>query len=121
MFFHCRLNKKGAFFRIETGGQPVDQHVQGIILDAFCRTVFAGDCVPVSHEIKTVVLAAFLQFHPVAQRAVQISQMQKPGGSHPAENSFLNQNKNSLLQLNKCTRASDCQMNNAEALVFIIN
>ena len=48
--------------------------------------VIGGECVPVGHEEKAVVLV--LHAHPVIQSADKVPQMQFAGGAHTAEHAF---------------------------------
>jgi hypothetical protein len=57
------LNKKGAAFRIESGGNPVDRIVVRKLRQPARIGKIRRQRVPVGHEIKTVVL--LLQSYPV--------------------------------------------------------
>jgi hypothetical protein len=76
------LNEQGAFFRIETGTEPIDHHFIDITGNGAGVFVVAGQGVPVGNKEKTVVFV--LHADPVGQGAVQIAQMKRAGGPHTA-------------------------------------
>ena len=80
---HVRLDEQRGDARVQAGGEPVDQHVADVLLQARGVLVAGGEHVPVGHEEETLVLV--LQLDPVAQRAVVVAQVQPPGGPHARE------------------------------------
>src|SRR6185437_15011674 len=86
MLWNVRLNEHGAALRIKPGGQPVQQDLERVLLDARGIGVVGGERVPVSKEEKAIVLV--LHADPVVQGADKVSQMQFAGGAHTAEHAF---------------------------------
>ena len=80
---HVRLHEQGRDPGVQARGQPVDEHVVDVLLQPRRVLVAGGQRVPVGDE--EVALVLVLQFHPVAQRAVKIAQMQRPGGPHAGQ------------------------------------
>ncbi len=91
MFLDGRLDEEGAFLRIQTGGEPVDHHVDRVRPDLVRGRVVARERMPVGHKVVAFVIAVILQGNPVRKRAVEIAQMELPRGSHPAQNPFSGQ------------------------------
>ena len=77
---HVRLHEQRRNPGIEARGEPVDQHLANVLLQLRRVLVAGGERVPVGDE--EVALVLVLQLDPVAQRAVKIAQMQRPGRPH---------------------------------------
>src|SRR5579872_3834601 len=80
---HVRLDEEGCDPGVETGRQPVDQHLAHVLLQLPGVIVPGGEHVPVGDEEETLVLV--LQLHPVAQRAVVVAEVQPAGGPHAGD------------------------------------
>jgi len=80
---HVRLDEQRGDPGIEAGRQPVDEHVAYLLLQVQGLVVAGREHVPVGHEEETLVLV--LQFHPVAQRAVIVAEVQPAGGPHAGQ------------------------------------
>ena len=77
------LDEERGFLGVDAGGQPVDDHVIDITLDAVAVLpvlVLGGQGMPVGNEEEAVVRA--LQANPVFQRAVVVAQVQSAGRAH---------------------------------------
>src|SRR5262249_6813454 len=72
--------------RVKTGGEPVEQHVDRVLLHLRCVGVVGGQCVPVGDEVEALVL--ILHTHPVLQRADVIAEVQFSSGAHAAKHAF---------------------------------
>jgi len=88
MLLDLGLDKECAPVRVETGAQPVDDHIH-YILGYFARIgIIARQGMPVGNEIETLISSVVLQLHPVLEGAVIISQVQFARGPHAAQNSL---------------------------------
>ena len=65
------------------GGEVVDEHLPDVLLQLRGVLVARGQHVPVGDEEEALVLV--LQLDPVAQRAVVVAEVQRPGGPHAGE------------------------------------
>src|SRR5437763_12140747 len=83
---HMRLNEKRGFFRIESGGQPVNSNVQNALLHSRSVSIVRGQGMPISDEEETIIF--LLQLDPVAQRAHVVAQVQLARGTHSARNAL---------------------------------
>ena len=70
-----------AWFGIDAGGEPVDHHVEAVLLHVAGLVVVGGERVPVGDEEQARVL--LLQAHPVLQHAVVMAEVQAPVGRMP--------------------------------------
>ncbi len=77
---HARLDEQRGHRRIEPGREPVDDHLPHHRPDLPRVLVPRRQGVQVGDEEIAVVLV--LQFGPVAQGAVVVAQVQRPGGPH---------------------------------------
>ncbi len=80
MFGNLGLHEQGRHPGVQSGGEPVDENGLHILLQSRRVLVARGQRMPVGDE--KVALILVLQFHPIAQRAVKIAQMQRPRGPH---------------------------------------
>src|SRR5580704_6369504 len=80
---HVRLDEESGDPGVQPRGQPVDEHVAHVLLQARGVLVAGGEHVPVGDEEITLVLV--LQLDPVAQRPVVVAEVQPPGGTHARE------------------------------------
>ena len=74
---HVRLNEHGATLGVESGGQPIEQYFNGILLDLRSVGVIGRQRVPVGDKEETLVL--LLHAHPVLQSANIVAKMQLAG------------------------------------------
>ena len=74
------LDEDRRLFRVDAGGEPVDHHVVDIAFDDLAVFVMRGQRVPVGDEVEAVVFG--LQPHPVLQRAVVVTEVQRAGRAH---------------------------------------
>ena len=81
------LDEDEAPFRIDAGGQPVEDHVVYVRPDdlGVAAGLHGGQGMHVHGAIDAVIV--LLQVHPVLQGAHVIAQVQQPGGPHPGERS----------------------------------
>ena len=86
MFFNLGLDKEDTFFRIQTETQPTQSILMGVCFDGFRILVFRAQSMPGDDRVKTLILV--LQLEPIPQGSSQVAKMQRPGGSHSAENSL---------------------------------
>ena len=80
---HPRLDEQRRHGRIEPGGQPVDDHLPGVVLELAGVVVAGRERVVVRDEEVAVVLV--LQLGPVLERAVVIAEVQGTGRPHPGQ------------------------------------
>ena len=78
-----RLDEDGRLLRIESGGEPVEDHLENIVLHPRGVRVIGGEGVPVGGEEKTLVVV--LQPDPVLQSAHVVANVQLAGRSHAAQ------------------------------------
>ena len=90
---HLRLLEDDRFFRIETGGQPIDNHVTTGLGDALWRIVIGGQGMPVGDKKQTFVIV--LQTDPVFEHAVKVTQMQATRRAHAGKYAFCRHQENS--------------------------
>ena len=83
VFGNLGLDEEGRDPGVQPGGQPVDEHGLHVFLKPCGVLVTGGQRMPVGDE--EIALVLVLQFHPVAQRAVKIAQMQRPRGPHAGQ------------------------------------
>jgi len=79
-FLDVGLTVDGAFFRIESRGQPVDDHVVHELRKLRRVGVVAGEGVPVGHEEEGLV--GVLHLDPVLEGAEVVTDMKRSGGPH---------------------------------------
>ena len=77
-----RLDEDGRLLRIESGGEPVEDHLEDVCLDARGVSVVGGEGVPVGDKEKTVVVV--LEPGPVLQGTDVVADVQLAGRSHAA-------------------------------------
>ena len=80
MLGHERLHEERALLGIEAGADPVGDDVVHVARDTARVGIFAGQRVPVGHEVEAVVRV--LQRHPVAEGANQMTEMEAAGRPH---------------------------------------
>src|SRR5262249_49612600 len=78
-----RLYEESRNTRIQSRGQPVDEHIVDVFRQLRGVVVAGGQHVPVGNEEEALVFV--LKRHPVLQRAVVVTQRQPAGGSHARE------------------------------------
>ena len=87
MLRYPRLNKQRSRPGVNSGREPVDNHLPDAIFDDGRVFIVSGQCMPVGNEEITLVLV--LQFDPVFQDAMVMTQMQPTRRAHSAKNTFL--------------------------------
>ncbi len=80
---HPGLHEDDGGARVDTRSEPVDHHVEGVLLDVAGILVAGRQRVPVRHEEEAFV--AVLQLEPVPDDAVIMAQVQPAGRTHPRE------------------------------------
>ena len=80
MLRHFRLDKQRRLRGINAGGQPINHHVPGVLLDLCGAIVMGGERVPISDKKETLILV--LQAHPVLEHAVVVTKVQRSGRTH---------------------------------------
>ena len=83
VFGHAGLDKQGRLARVDTGSQPVDDHVPGTLRDHARIVVVRGQRVPVGDEKETLVLV--LQLDPVFQNAMVVPEVQASCRAHAGQ------------------------------------
>src|SRR5690242_5294874 len=86
MLGNVRLDEHGAAFGVEPGGEPVEQNVERVLLDAGSIGIIGRERVPVGHEKETVVFT--LHAYPVIECADVVAEVQLSGGAHTAEHAL---------------------------------
>ena len=86
MLRHFGLDEQGRLIGIDTGCQPVDDHIPGGLLDALRIVVMRRQCMPVGDEKQARVF--MLEFDPVFEHPVVMAKMERAGGAHAGENTF---------------------------------
>jgi hypothetical protein len=75
------------FARIDADRQPVHDDVEGAVADDAGAVVARGQRVPVGDEEEALVLV--LEFHPVLQHPVVVTEVQLTGRSHAGKDAFV--------------------------------
>ena len=88
LFANEGLQEDYGFFRIEVGGELVGGDFDGVLVDGAGVGVIAGEGVPVSDEVETVVSGIVLQADPVLERAEIVADVQAAGGAHAADDAI---------------------------------
>ena len=86
MLRKAALDEQRGAFRIDPGGEPVDDHVVDIAFDDFAIFVVRRQRVPVRDEIEAVEVG--LQPYPVLQCTVVMTEMQGASGTHAGQDSL---------------------------------
>src|SRR5687768_4027654 len=89
VFLDGRLREDGGALWIETGGNPVADHIDGILPYSAGVGIIARQSVQVGNEEKAFVVAGVLQSNPVLQRDLIIAEMKITGRPHAADDPFL--------------------------------
>ena len=86
MLRHFGLDEDDGLVRIDTDGQPVDEHIpDGLLHDAGVGVV-RGQSMPVGGKEEAFVL--FLQLQPVDQNALVMPQVQAAGWAHAGQDTL---------------------------------
>lgn len=72
---------------IESGGEPIEENLDGILFQARRIGVVGGEGVPIGDEEEAVVL--ILHANPVDEGADIIAEVKFAGGAHSAEHALL--------------------------------
>src|SRR5271154_5466878 len=84
---YLRLDEQRGNTRIEACGQPIDRHAPGVLLELRGVLIARGQGMPIGNE--EVALVLILQFDPILQRTVKISQMQLSGWAHARQHASI--------------------------------
>src|ERR1700685_335912 len=87
MFGYFRLDEQRGDARIEARRQPIDGHAPGVLLEFRGVLVAGGQGMPIGNE--EVALVLILQFDPILQRTVKISQMQLARWAHTRQHASI--------------------------------
>ncbi len=80
---NVRLDEQGRHARVQTGRQPVDQHILDVLLQTRGIVITRRQHVPVGHEEEALVLV--LELDPVAQCPVVVAEVETAGRPHARE------------------------------------
>src|SRR5207247_2499831 len=83
VLLHRRLLEERRARRVETDGQPVEDHLDGVLLERLGRRPVGRQRVPVRDEEEAAVLA--LEPEPVLQRPVVVPEVLASGGARAAD------------------------------------
>src|SRR5215475_6444350 len=86
MLRHVRLNKHGAALGIKASCEPIEQHLNRVLLYLRGVRVVRRERMPVSNKEKALILV--LHAHPVLQRPDVIAEVQLARRTHAAKNAF---------------------------------
>ena len=86
MFLNARLAKQHRLRGIETDAEPVCNHFERALINALRRRVVGRQRMPIGDEEVTPIL--LLETKPIRQRAMQMTEMKPPRGSHSANDGF---------------------------------
>jgi len=81
------LDEHDALGWIESGGEPIEEHLDGIASQAPGISVVGGQSVPVGDEEEAVVLV--LHADPIDEGTHIIAEVKLAGGAHSAEHALL--------------------------------
>ena len=84
VFGQARLDKERGLGGVEPAGQPVRDHLPGVLAQVERIFVARRQHVPVGDEVKAVVF--ILQLHPILESAHQVAQMEFARGPHTTQN-----------------------------------
>ena len=88
MFGDTGLQEDYGLLRIEAGGEVVDSDLQGIFGDGGGIRVVAGEGVPVSDKVETLVLGIGLEIDPVLESPEEMADVKSAGGAHAGKYAF---------------------------------
>ncbi len=86
MLRHLGLDEQRRLIRIDTGGQPVDDHVPGCLFDILRIVVMRRQRMPVRDKEQAGIL--MLELGPVLEHTMVMAEVQEPGRAHAGKNTF---------------------------------
>src|SRR4051812_43633565 len=86
MLRHVRLNEHGAAIGIESGGKPIHEHFNRVLLNLRSVSIVGGERMPIRNKKEAIELV--LHADPIFERADEISKVQPAGRTHAAQHAF---------------------------------
>jgi hypothetical protein len=83
VLLHLALHEEGGPLRVDPRGDEVHEHVPLGLPDGVGLLVVRGQRVPVGAEEEAGVVG--LQLHPVGEGAVEVAEVEAPGGAHAGD------------------------------------